>query len=159
MDVYEIEFDGSVLRRGFWIYIWFIQTNSDEHLVYVGRTGDSSSPNAQSPFRRIGQHVDPNPNSKSNALARNLRNLEIEPEECNFQFTAIGPIFDECENMESHVPVRDQMAALERRTADWFREQGFDVIGTHPRPRDVNAEIWNQLKAELTQRFHLQRGV
>jgi hypothetical protein len=110
-------------------------------------------------FGGIGQHVDPNPNSKSNALARNLRNLEIEPEECNFQFTAIGPIFDECENMESHVPVRDQMAALERRTADWFREQGFDVIGTHPRPRDVNAEIWNQLEAELTQRFHLQSGV
>lgn len=155
MNVYEIEFDGSLLQRGFWIYIWLIQTNASKRLIYVGRTGDTSSPNAQSPFRRVGQHVDPNPNSKSNALARNLRNLKIDPKSCKFSFTAIGPIFKECESMEAHIPVRNQMAALERSTADWFHGKGFEVIGTHPKLREVNTEIWNKIKYELMQRFHV----
>src|SRR4051794_31374511 len=77
MEVYEITFDGSVLRRGFWIYVWAVKTPQNGNLIYVGRTGDTSSPFAQSPFRRIGQHVDPNPKSKSNALARHLRKLVI----------------------------------------------------------------------------------
>lgn len=153
MNVYEFEFDGSLLQRGFWIYIWLIQTKSGDRFIYVGRTGDTSLPNAQSPFRRVGQHVDPNPNSKSNALARNLGKLKIDPESCNFSFTAIGPIFEEREDMEPHIPVRNQMAAMERRAADWFREQGFKVIGTHPKLREIDTEIWEELKQELLNRF------
>jgi hypothetical protein len=64
MDIYEINFDGSILKRGFWIYIWTIHTQREGFLIYVGRTGDTSSPNAQSAFNRVSQHVDPNPNSR-----------------------------------------------------------------------------------------------
>jgi hypothetical protein len=141
MNTYEIVFDGSVLRRGFWVYAWTIKTPNNGTLVYVGRTGDTSSPNAQSPFRRVGQHVDPNPKSKSNALARHLRRLTISPEDCQFRFTAVGPIFGECVNMDSHRPVRDCTAALERRTADWFEDHGYQVLGSHPRRGSVDQDI------------------
>jgi len=58
MDAYSIKFDGRLLDRGFWLYVIDIHGPADRHL-YVGRTGDSSSPNAASPFSRIGQHLDP----------------------------------------------------------------------------------------------------
>jgi hypothetical protein len=52
-----IRLDGSVLERGYWLFVWEIITSDGELLLYVGRTGDSSSPDAQSPFVRMGRHV------------------------------------------------------------------------------------------------------
>ena len=65
---YNMTFDGHLLNRGFWLYVWRIQGPVSHH-VYVGRTGDSSSAHASSPFKRIGQHLDPSPNAKGNAGA------------------------------------------------------------------------------------------
>jgi hypothetical protein len=159
MNAYEITFDGSVLRRGFWIYVWAIRTPKGETLIYVGRTGDTSSPNAQSPFRRVGQHVDPNPKSRSNALARHLRQLAISPEDCQFKFTTFGPIYSECADMTGHLPLRDSIAALERRTADWFRaKDGFQVLGSHPSLRAFDESMWREIEAELSARFCDQLG-
>ncbi len=159
MDTYEMTFDGSVLRRGFWVYVWAIKTPSNGTIIYVGRTGDTSSPNAQSPFRRVGQHVDSNPKSKSNALARHLRRLAISPEDCQFKFTAFGPIFSECVDMDAHRPIRDCTAALERRTADWFREKGYQLLGTHPRREPVDQQVWRAIEVELSARFDTQTTV
>lgn len=153
MNVYEVQFSGSILRRGFWIYVWVIETSDSSRLVYVGRTGDTSSPNAQSPFRRIGQHVDPNPKSKSNALARNLLKRGIDLERCEYLYTALGPIYDECSDMSSHVPFRDKVAALERRTADWFKAEQFEVLGSHPRQGDVDDRAWKSIEEALKDRF------
>ena len=153
MHSYDVEFSGSILRRGFWIYFWHVTTWNGRKLVYVGRTGDTSSPNAQSPFRRVGQHVDPNPKSKSNALARNLRAKEIDPVSCHFKFTALGPIYEEREDMESHNPIRDNTAALERKAADWFRDRGYEVLGSHPRRRIVDENAWGFIEDELNKRF------
>lgn len=154
MDVYEVKFSGAILRRGFWIYVWMIETSGGRRLAYVGRTGDTSSPNAQSPFRRIGQHVDPNPKSKSNALSRNLKEIGINPETCEYSFTALGPICAECQDMESHIPIRDKAAALERKTADWFARNKIKVLGSHPRSRDVDDEAWREIEYELARRFN-----
>lgn len=159
MGTYEIAFDGAVLQRGFWLYVWMITTPSDDTLIYVGRTGDTSSPNAQSPFRRVGQHVDPNPKAKSNALARHLHRLAIRPEECGFRFITLGPIFDECGDMVSHKPIRDRIAAIERRAADWFRCLGYRVLGSHPRSRDVEPGIWDAIERELSARFSVTKHV
>ena len=41
----ELNFNGELLQRGFWLYIWEIKTPKKKHLYYVGRTGDSSSIN------------------------------------------------------------------------------------------------------------------
>src|SRR2546430_5631539 len=76
MESYSIKFDGRVLERGFWLYVIDIFTPEGRRL-YVGRTGDSSSCNAGSPFSRIGQHLDCRANAKGNALARNLRAVGI----------------------------------------------------------------------------------
>lgn len=36
---YSMSFDGELLKRGFWLYVWDIRTATERHL-YVGRTGD-----------------------------------------------------------------------------------------------------------------------
>ena len=66
LQSYSMTFDGHLLNRGFWLYVWLIKGPQSHH-VYVGRTGDSSSPHASSPFKRIGQHLDPGPNAKGSA--------------------------------------------------------------------------------------------
>jgi hypothetical protein len=58
-------FDGKLLQRGFWLYVWEITAADHEVFYYVGRTGDSSSPNAQSPFNRMSQHLGVNAKSMS----------------------------------------------------------------------------------------------
>jgi hypothetical protein len=52
MKAYAMSFDGALLGRGFWLYVWRI-TDDSRSALYVGRTGDSSSPHASSPFKRI----------------------------------------------------------------------------------------------------------
>ena len=47
-ETFTVTLDGAMLRRGFWLYVWEITTPNGEKVLYVGRTGDSSSPNAQS---------------------------------------------------------------------------------------------------------------
>ncbi len=92
MEAYSIKFDGRVLDRGFWLYVIDIDSPQGRRL-YVGRTGDSSSAKASSPFSRIGQHLDCRPHAKGNALARNLRRAGIEPQACKMEMIAVGPIF------------------------------------------------------------------
>ena len=89
-----MKFDGAVLRRGFWLYVWRIEGNS-QHYVYVGRTGDNSSPYAQSPFNRIGHHLNPSPKAKGNAMGRQLTRAGVVQETCAFEMVAIGPVFPE----------------------------------------------------------------
>jgi hypothetical protein len=132
MNAYAMSFDGALLERGFWIYVWRI-TGDDRTVLYVGRTGDSSSPHASSPFRRIGQHLQAGPNAKANALARQLQTAGLVPGRCGFEMVAVGPLFPEQENMERHREVRDQVGALERALADHLRDAGHQVIGHHPR--------------------------
>jgi hypothetical protein len=70
MKTFEIPFDGALLARGFWLYIYEIATSNGEMLYYIGRTGDSSSINAQSPFVRFGQHF--GTNAAANQLRKHL---------------------------------------------------------------------------------------
>jgi hypothetical protein len=131
MESCSMEFSGRLLKRGFWLYIWDIKEEGRRHL-YVGRTGDSSSPHAASPFRRIGQHLDGRDGAKANLLYRRLRDERLDPERCTFEMTAIGPLFEEQLSMDEHRPVRDTVAALEGALARELRERGYDVLGTHP---------------------------
>lgn len=148
MDICRMEFNGKLLKRGFWLYIWDIREDRKRHL-YVGRTGDSSSPHASSPFRRIGQHLDSRLNAKGNALGRQLKTANIDPEVCTFEMTAIGPIFEEQTSMPAHVPLRDKTAALERGLADELKKRGYDVLGTHPRAEPPDSDLMPELIAKL----------
>lgn len=85
---YELSFKGELLQRGFWLYVWEITTAKQAQIYYVGRTGDSSSANAQSPFNRMGQHL--GFNDKSNVLRRKLlhKDRNVNPDECSFRLVA-----------------------------------------------------------------------
>jgi hypothetical protein len=133
MKSFNLSFDGALLGRGFWIYVWEITSQEKGTYYYVGRTGDSSSPNAASPFKRISGHLDEANNAKGNSLYRGLRNNKIDPLECEYHFSALGPIFEEPEekSMTVHIPLRDKMAAFEYSLFKAFHSKGYKVIGTH----------------------------
>lgn len=156
MNAYSIRFPGSVLDRGFWLYVIDVCGPESRHL-YVGRTGDSSSPNAGSPFSRIGQHLDRRVNAKGNALARNLRVAGIDIRDCDVEMIAIGPLFPEAPDFEAHRPIRDRMAALERALASGLRDRGYKVLGKHGGSKEVDAEQLGSILALIEAR--LGKGV
>jgi hypothetical protein len=138
-------FDGALLERGFWLYVWRIDDGA-RTVLYVGRTGDTSSLNASSPFRRIGQHLELGAKAKSNALRRSLAKARIEPAACTFEMIAVGPVFPEQKDMATHVVFRDRASALERALADHLRTRGYAVIGAHPSARACDEELFEQIR-------------
>src|SRR6516164_1924021 len=130
MRIHRISFDGELLERGFWLYAWMLKSGSRK-AVYVGRTGDSSSRYAASPFARLGQHLDIRPSATANMLLRQVRNLGWDPIKCKYELVAFGPIFPEQPTLRQHRLKRDVISPLETELAELFRCKGFDVIGTH----------------------------
>jgi hypothetical protein len=41
LAIHEVRFEGGVLQRGFWLYVWEVTPADQAPLYYVGRTGDS----------------------------------------------------------------------------------------------------------------------
>ena len=145
-------FDGTLLERGFWLYVWDIRKGQDRYL-YVGRTGDSSSANAASPFNRIGQHLDFRANAKGNALGKQLGQINVHPSQCTFEMLAIGPIFPEQDTFDLHKPIRDTVGALEAALADELVRRGYNVIGTHGRRVTPDANLWAEILRHTNPKF------
>lgn len=118
-------------------------------LVYVGRTGDSSSSNAASPFSRVSSHLDLQPSARANALVRNLRAAGIEPSECVYQFYGVGPIFPEAVDPSEHILIRDKMAPVEAALADELRKRGHVVLGNHACRRPLDPALLQSVLAVL----------
>ncbi|NVM20287.1 MAG: AbiV family abortive infection protein [Desulfobacterales bacterium] len=152
MESYSMFFEGALLEGGFWLYIWDIQ-KPNERFLYVGRTGDSSSSNAASPFARIGHHLDLSPNAKANSIARRLNEKNVTPSSARFEMLAIGPLFPEQESLEYHVVYRDQMAALEKALAKHLRKNGYNVLGIHNSRKVVNQETLRGVVRIVNKRF------
>lgn len=127
-DLHEVRFDGGILQRGFWLYVWEVTPVGGRALYYVGRTGDSSSTNAQSPFNRMGQHLGFARNS--NMLRRHLGERGVEPERCVFRLVALGPLEKEstAESRDEHDVRRDQVAAMEQALAEVLTAAGCRVM-------------------------------
>ena len=158
MEICRMEFSGKLLNRGFWLYIWDIKEDEARHL-YVGRTGDTSSANASSPFRRVGQHLDMSLHAKGNALGRRLKEAGINAANCTFELVAIGPIFKEQSTLSEHNPLRDKTAALERALADELKLRGYEVLGVHPRANRPDPELFKQVVAVVESSFPDRRSV
>lgn len=141
LRVSRATFDGLILKRGFWLYVVEIVTSSGRHVVYVGRTGDTSSPFAASLFTRMTGHLSDRKSAKANSLLKRMIEQDLACEDCSYRFVGIGPVFDQQTSMEAHKPLRDQMAGLERAVADHLRQRGYAVLGDHPKPRKVEAEL------------------
>lgn len=141
LEVSRATFGGAILKRGFWLYLVEVVSSSGRRAVYVGRTGDTSSPYAASLFTRIAGHLNDRKSAKANSLLKRLIEHDLACTDCSYRLVGIGPVFDQQANMEQHKPLRDEMAGLERAVADYLREQGHDVLGDHPKPRMVDAAL------------------
>jgi hypothetical protein len=155
MSTYELNFDGGILSRGFWLYIWEITTPTGENLYYVGRTGDSSSINAQSPFNRMGQHLGFNANS--NVLRKRLtsavHNLDLE--KCRFRLVAHGPLLAEEQSLDAHRRSVNIVAALEKALSDAMKSSGYNVINDVPCRKTLDLVLFDKVRDHFRKYFEL----
>lgn len=158
--LHRLTLPGPMLQRGFWLYVWRVQTPEGERL-YVGRTGDSSSPHATAPYTRMGQHL--GFSKAANSLRRLLTEAGVEPENCGqFELISYGPIFPEigmtkdqlrADQMLLHVPVRDQIAALEKRLRDALARVGYSVLNVVHSKKQCDAAQWEAVRNAFTEHF------
>ncbi len=149
--LHSLTLPGTMLERGFWLYVWRIHTGT-ETLLYVGRTGDESSPHASAPYDRFGQHLGRNKNA--NALKRNLeaRGLRLDQVEA-YDFVFYGPVFQEAESFEVHKPLRDAVAALEKKLADSLAAAGYTVLNKVHCRRPLDPELWDRVRNAFVDQF------
>jgi hypothetical protein len=145
--------DGTMLKRGFWLYVVEITSPPARAAAYVGRTGDSSSANAASLFTRMTGHLNDKKSAKANSLLRRLVEKKFVCHDCSYRVVGIGPLFDQQASMDLHKPVRDQLAALERAVADHLRNRGYDVLGDHPKPGAVDPDLWRRVLRVIDTEF------
>ena len=141
MEMHQVAFDGAILQRGFWVYVWRVRHKAGE-LLYVGRTGDSSSKYAASPFARLGQHLDIRSTATANMLLRQIWKRRLNPLSCRYSLVAIGPLFREQRSLRAHRPFRDRVASIETALAQQLRIDGHVVVGSHSSPRVVDAALY-----------------
>ncbi|MGD0271200.1 MAG: hypothetical protein ABSB14_19180 [Candidatus Sulfotelmatobacter sp.] len=153
---HELTFNGGLLERGFWLYVWEITTPQDTHLYYVGRTGDSSSIKAQSPFNRMGQHL--GFNNHGNPLRRYLKTEDVDPERCFFRLVAYGPILEEAATQEEHRQRRDRIGAMEKALAEAMASAGYRVINTVHCRIKVDAELFARIRDSFASNFEKLAG-
>jgi hypothetical protein len=148
-----VTLDGAMLRRGFWLYVWEITSPNGDKLLYVGRTGDSSSPNAQSLLNRMGQNL--GTLASSSMVRNNLENRDVDPAECKFRMVGRGPVFDEpaTKSMDAHKPIRDQVAALEKRLAEDLKAVGYDVMNTVRSRAVLDEALYEQVRGAFAEEF------
>jgi hypothetical protein len=148
LPVESLHFSGHVLRRGFWLYVCRIDCTSGP-FVYVGRTGDSSSVKAASPFSRVSRHLDLRPNARANALARGLWREGIDAATCRYEFCFIGPIHPETDDRQKHRERRDNLAAVESALARELGARGFRVLGSHGSRGTLDRRLFRRVLAAL----------
>ncbi len=144
-------FEGQLLQRGFWLYVWEVTTADGAVLLYVGRTGDSSSMNAQSPFVRMGQHVGYQQNSSMLRKYLEARNVDLE--QCRFRQVAHGPIIEEAADIETHRERRDAIAAMEKRLAEDLVAAGYEVMNPVACRKTLDAQLYADVRAAFAAHF------
>ncbi|WP_417589137.1 hypothetical protein [Pararhodobacter oceanensis] len=161
-DLHQLTLPGAMLRRGFWLYVWKI-TGPSGTALYVGRTGDNSSPHASAPYTRMGQHL--GSAKTQNALRRHLETRGwTDFDSLTFDLFSHGPIYPEVDHdgadrstlMARHMPLRDQVGAMEKLLCDGLRVAGYDVMNTVNCKwtlDTVGTEKWEIAKAAFRKEF------
>ena len=142
-----------MFERGFWLYVWRISSVAGDFL-YVGMTGDSSSPNAADPFSRMCQHLSNNKNQ--NAVRKHLETHCVSPEECtSIELIAHGPIFPEACSMDEHRKPRDTVAALEQKLADTLERKcrGYLLLNKVNNKKPLDLELWEEVRSAFAAHF------
>lgn len=144
-------FPAAMLERGFWLYVWRVQAPVGEYL-YVGRTGDNSTPYATPPYQRMGQHL--GHQKTQNALRKHLEGRGINPERCRaFHLIAHGPLFPQAKDMETHRRPRDIVAALEKALADSLKAAGYEVMNVVHCRKPLDAALFAKVRAAFGAHF------
>jgi hypothetical protein len=142
-------FDGALLSRGFWLYVWEITAPNGRKVHYVGKTGDKATRVCQSPFNRLSNHLGGNKNS--NALKRHLARMKIQAENSQFRFYAYGPLFGGSER--THGELCDVTSGLEKALADAMIEAGYEVINPVHCRTPLDAETFAAVRAAFMTYF------
>ena len=154
-----VAFPGQMLRRGFWLYVWRISSPQGE-MLYVGRTGDNSSPHATAPYTRMGQHL--SAASTQNALRKHLERRGVEPHACQFELVSHGPLYPEVARavddtraslMARHLPFRNRVGAMEKALAEELSAAGYVVLNTVKWPHPVDESAWAPVREAFAERF------
>lgn len=150
---YTIELPGGILRRGFWLYVWEVRTPEDDQLLYVGRTGDNSSPNAASAYNRMGQHL--GTQKATNMLRKALEKRGVAIDECAYRFVAHGPFLaeDPKREMQSHEPLRNLAGSLEKALAESLVAVGYEVMNTVSWRWPLDDEAFAGVQAAFAEEF------
>jgi len=159
---HKVDFSGGFLERGFWLYVWEVTPPKGKKLYYVGRTGDSSSPRAASPYQRMGQHLGRMKNQ--NALRRHLESRGIAPERCRrFRFVTRGPIRSDASGDEAQHDSRLavvgplEMALIKAMKVSYGKDvvlNKIDDCGTEP-----NRRLFERVRNTFAVQFpKLRRG-
>lgn len=147
--LHTLTFQGELTERGFWLYVWKIDSTKGERL-YVGRTGDSSSTNASSPFARMGRHQDPK--GTANMLHKHLHKQKLDPKACIFTMVAYGPLFRE-EPTDAFTRRRDVVAALEKGLASSLRCGGHSVLNSVHSKKPLCWSCWQEVLPQIQNHF------
>lgn len=147
--LYQVEFDGALLARGFWLYVWEIKTHDGRMLYYVGRTGDKASGVSQSPFDRLSKHLGSNKNN--NALRRHLGSHELRPQDCSFRFHTLGPLLVDSDL--THGEKCDVVSALEMALASDLKAAGYEVLNQVNCRFPLDRPLWEQVRNNFGSRF------
>lgn len=158
-QLHTVTFPGAILERGFWLYVWRVETPKGQ-LLYVGRTGDNSSPFATAPYTRMGQHL--GSVKTQNALKKHLVKRDLEPRHCTqFSLFCYGPIFQEVGGvdldreslMTAHLPIRNNVGALEKALAQDLAAAGYDVVNTVKWSHEPDQELRRAVRAKFAEHF------
>ena len=158
-STHTLAFDGDITRRGFWLYVWRIKYGGDKEVLYVGRTGDSSSLNAGAPYACMGRHLDPK--SRGNSIYTKLQEHKINPQCCKFEMIAHGPLL--FEPPHKHTPndkdkeefrnMRDIMAALEQGLTEALRRGEYCVLNTVRNLKPLCWQCWVRVHQAFQKHF------
>lgn len=155
-STHNLTFNGCMMQRGFWLYVWRITTAEGKELLYVGRTGDSSSPHASSPIQRMGTHFAKN--SKANTMLSLLEGKGVAPETSRFEMVSRGPLLPEGKS-EDHGKQRDKVAALEKALAEALQCGGYTVLNTVNSKKHLTPSLWQEVSEAFAEHFaHLCRA-
>lgn len=159
-STWKMTLPGPMLQHGFWLYVWQVETPKGE-LLYVGRTGDNSSPHASAPCTRMGQHL--GFQKTQNALRKQFTKCSVDPEECKaFHLISHGPIYPEIDNpedaerkelMERPLPLRNLVGAMEKALAEELVAAGYDVMNKVKWSHPHDEAVWTAVREAFAEHF------
>ena len=149
-STYCLAFDGAMTDRGFWIYVWKVQSPKGI-LLYVGMTGDTGFPSANPPFKRMGQHLDPK--ELGNTLLQYLEKRGVSPRDCRFELLAHGPLFREAPYKCEHRKLRSRVASVEKMLRDTLDKVGYNVMNPVNSRQPLDVDLWDQVRTAFAKHF------